>query len=72
MSIIVSVAANVDEHEPPPFFVISVEEDEDGNETGKVALSGKGSVQSVCANQDFQAIYKCTVFVTMSMTISTR
>jgi hypothetical protein len=65
------MVVTMDEQDPPRFYVMSKEVDEEDNPTGCVLVSHKGSVQNICSDTDLQFIYKCTLFCTMSMSILT-
>lgn len=54
---------------PSTFYSFSREKDEDGMDTGNIILSNRGSIQSLHDNEEYRAIYKCTLFVSIGMTI---
>lgn len=55
----------------PKFYVMAREYDDDDQPTGRVIVSNRGSVQSVYSDVELQQIYKCTVFLAMSMNVLT-
>jgi hypothetical protein len=66
-----STTVSMDATAQPMFRRVAKEVDEDGEFTGAVHINTPGTVQELAAENDTQAIYHCTCFFNVSMSVMT-
>jgi hypothetical protein len=66
-----SIVLNMNLEDGPRFYVMSKEENDRGEFTGRIVTTNKGSVQSMYAQEEYRAIYKATLFCNLSMSVLT-
>ncbi len=65
-----SFTAGMDTESPPGFYVMQKVVDERGAATGDIAISSRGTIQETYQDPGLRAIYKCTMFCTVTVNVA--
>jgi len=68
---LVSIVGNINQEGPPRFYSMSMETNEHDEPSGRIVTKSVGNVVSVASDSELQAIYKCTMFCTVSVSVVT-